>query len=694
MPPFDNAHKCKPTRVHAHASAVRGTKENLAMAINLYSKPAASPSTTAIQRLISHYQQGSLSEARREAEALTSKFPSHPVAWTILGAVHRTVSDNEAALICLKKAAELIPSDANNHFNLANTYRDLGHGTQAIEHYRRALKLKPELPNGFFHLGNLQHDAGLLQAAEKSFRHALKLNPGHLETLSNLAHLLQDMGQMQDALALYDEALRQHPKQGLLHYNRSDTLQELGRFSEAAQAARTAIQLEPHMAEAHARLAEALLELGELDHAVAAYEAALALAPNNLTIHSSLLFTLNYTPSPDRHRSLELARSYGQKTKVGARDLVVHPWNGNISPKRLRVALVSADFRIHPVGHFLEGILQNIDPQKIELIAINTQTFEDSLTQRIRPHFHEWHSIAGLPDGDAAVFLRGLGTHALLDLSGHTAGNRLPLFAHRLAPVQATWLGYFATTGVDEMDFLIADPITLPESLECDFLESIWRLPDTRLCFTAPNEAIQVNALPALSNAGITFGSFNNLVKLNDKVIQLWSGILHSLPTSRLLLMAKQLHSPEVRSNVLMRFAKHGISKNQLILEEPAPRKKYLETYHRVDVCLDPFPFPGGTTTAEALWMGVPVVTLRGERFVERQGAGLLHNAGLDAFIASDTEDYRARAIRLADNLAALAQLRMDLRERVLASPVFNSAKFAANLTAALWSMWEQRKPR
>lgn len=662
------------------------------MAINLFSKPAALPSAGAIQQLIAHYQHGNLSEAKCEAEALTGKFPSHPLAWAILGAIHRATSKNAEALVCLKKVVELTPSDANGQFNLANTYRDLGYATDAIDHYRRALKLKPDLQNGFFHLGNLQHDVGLLQAAEKSFRQALKLTPTHLETLSNLAHLLQDMGRLHDAIAIYDEALQYHPHHALLHYNRSDALRELGLFSEAEQAARTAIQIAPEMAEAHARLAEALLELGDVHRAVAAYEAALGLAPNNIVVHSSLLFTLNYAPSSDRQRSLELARSYGEKTKAIATKLKCR-WSGEAFPQRLRVGLLSADLRNHPVGHFLEGILRHIDPRKIELVAVNTQTFEDELTQRIRPYFHEWQSIAGVQDVEAAGLVQELKLHVLLDLSGHTAGNRLSLFAHRLAPIQATWLGYFATTGVEEMDYLIADPITLPKELEGDFLEPIWRLPDTRLCFTAPRESIEVNSLPALSNAGITFGSFNNLVKLNDEVIALWSRILRSLPTSRLLVMAKQLRSPEMKSNLLARFASHGILPAQLILEAPVPRKEYLATYHRVDVCLDPFPFPGGTTTAEALWMGVPVLTLQGKRFLERQGAGLLHNAGLVDWVATNIDDYHARAVSVANDISTLAHLRLELRERVLASPVFNAVKFAENLTTALWGMWEHRKP-
>ncbi len=628
----------------------------------------------------------------QKAQSLVTRFPKHPFGWTILGAIYRTGHNNTEALPCLIKVAELAPSDPNGHFNLANTYRDLGKTTEAIENYRRALKLKPDIPYGFFHLGNMQHEAGLLPAAERSLRRALKLSPEHVETLSNLAHVLQDMGQPRQALELYDRALSLQPTNALLHYNRGDVLQELGEWKEAEEAARTAIRLAPLMPEAHAQLGDVLKEFGQFSSSIDAYRTALALAPDNSAIRSNLLFTLNYLPLREGENPLKEALSFGHSVKARTEGKS-YPWRGETAPRRLRVGMVSADFRNHPVGYFLEAVLHSIDNSRVELVALNTQTFEDELTQRIRPRFREWHSIAGMTDAVAAQVVNELGLHVLLDLSGHTAGNRLPLFAHRLAPVQASWLGYFATTGVAEMDYLIADTVTLPETCERDFTEEIWRLPETRLCFTAPKEKIETNPLPAMSNSGITFGSFSNLIKLNDDVIRLWSRILRSLPTSRLLIQAKQLRSTEMRNLLIDRFAIHDIRPEQLILEGPMARSNYLKAYHQVDICLDPFPFPGGTTTAESLWMGVPVLTLEGKTFVGRQGAGLLAGVGLADWIAATPDEYHQRAVNLADNIPALAALRQHLRAKALSSPIFDSTRFAKNLESALWGMWEQKKP-
>ncbi|MFI8614142.1 tetratricopeptide repeat protein [Acidovorax sp. NPDC077693] len=663
------------------------------MAINLFARAAAAPTPIEIQTLLHAYQEGDLQAAFLKAEAVTTKFPRHALGWGILGAIHRARREDAKALPCLKKVADIHPADPTAHFNLANALRDLGQSEEAARHYHRALKLKPDLPHGFFHLGNMQHETGKLDLAERSFRRALDLTPDHIETLSNLAYVLQDGRRHQEALALYDRALAIDPDNAALHYNRGDVLLELELLDDAENAARKAIGLAPDMAQAHALWAQVLKARGDLDAAVRAYQEALRIEPDNTDIHSNLLFTLSYLPLQRQSENLEHAKAFGHTAWRKARAVALaQDWTGDPSPKVLRVGLVSADLRNHPVGHFLEGILANLGSPRIELVALSTQSFEDDLTRRIRPAFLEWHSLAGMPDAEAAAKVRSLGLHLVLDLSGHTAGNRLPLFAHRLAPVQTTWLGYFATTGVREMDYLIADAISLPREYESHFTETIWRLPDTRLCFTPPRETVQVNPLPALTQGFVTFGSTSNLLKLNDSVIASWSRILGNVPQSRLLLQAKQLGSVDMRQALTRRFATHGVQADRLILKEPADRSAYLHTYHLVDFCLDPFPFPGGTTTAESLWMGVPVMTLGGDHFLARQGAGLLTNAGLADWIATDLEDYVARAIRLAQDVPSLATLRQELRSKALASPIFDAPRFARNLEDAFWGMWDHKK--
>jgi predicted O-linked N-acetylglucosamine transferase (SPINDLY family) len=298
--------------------------------------------------------------------------------------------------------------------------------------------------------------------------------------------------------------------------------------------------------------------------------------------------------------------------------------------------------------------------------------------------------LSGKSDEAAARLIHSDSIHVLVDLSGHTAGNRLPIFAWKPAPVQVSWLGYFATTGIAAIDYLIADPWVLPETEEAYFTEKIWRLPETRLCFTSPDVDVEVSLLPALSNGYITFGCFNNLSKMNDDVVALWAKVLGSVPDSRLLLKAKQFVNGLVSKNTIDRFAAHGINSNRLILENPELRDKYLAAYHRVDIALDPFPYPGGTTSVEGLWMGVPVLTLAGERFLSRQGVGILMNVGLPEWIATDADDYVARAVSHAADLQHLSDLRSRLRQLVLASPIFDAPHFARNFEASLRGMWQK----
>jgi protein O-GlcNAc transferase len=277
----------------------------------------------------------------------------------------------------------------------------------------------------------------------------------------------------------------------------------------------------------------------------------------------------------------------------------------------------------------------------------------------------------------------------LLDLSGHTAKNRLPMFAWKPAPVQVSWLGYFASTGVAEMDYVIGDAHIAPARDECHFSESICRLPDSYLCFTPPNVAVEPGPLPALGNTQVTFGCFNKLTKMNNAVVALWARVLLAVPHSRLFLKTTQLKDAAICEVTRQEFAAHGIATDRLILEGSSPRAELLAAYQRVDIALDPFPYPGGTTSVEALWMGVPVLTKRGDRFLSHMGESILHNAGLADWIADDDDDYVAKAVAHTADLSRLAALRAGLRQQVLASPLFEAKQFARNFEAAMWGMWQ-----
>jgi protein O-GlcNAc transferase len=351
---------------------------------------------------------------------------------------------------------------------------------------------------------------------------------------------------------------------------------------------------------------------------------------------------------------------------------------------------VSGDLYQHVVGFFLEGLLSHLDPARIELIAYPAHHKEDELTARIKPFFSAWKPLVGLSDEDAARLIHADGVHVLLDLSGHTAHNRLPVFAWKPAPVQATWLGLPATTGVAQIDYVLGDPHAIPAEYDSHFTETVWRLPESYLCLTVPASPVKVGPLPALSAGQVTFGSFNNLTKMNDAVVAVWARILQSVPGSRLLLKTKQLSEPAVCDKTLQRFAACGIAPERLLLSKTVvSRDDHLAAYNKVDIALDTFPYPGVTTSAEALWMGVPVLSLQGDRFLSRTAGSIAHNAGLPDWVAADEDDYVAKAVAFSTDLQRLAKLRAGLRQQVLASPLFDAPRFARNFEDALWGMWQ-----
>ncbi len=564
----------------------------------------------------------------------------------------------EEAAASYRLALALKEDDAQVHAHLAACEQQRGQLDAAVAHYRRALVLQPGAPEWHFNLSAALHQSGQGAAAITSLRQALALDPGALPILNTLGNALMRAGQ---------------PDEALLHYRR-------------------AIALAPTDREARHNLARALKSLGRFDEALDQFRLVLAADPDDFAVRSDLLFVQNYMDWRSDADLLDEARAFGVLAASKARPYQAWPRSERTT---LRVGLVSGDLREHPVGYFAQGVLVALAAQaqgRVELVVYANTRAEDDLSRRIRACCQAWHCIEGMDDAAAAARVHADGIDILIDLAGHTANNRLPLFAWRPAPLQISWLGYCASTGMAEIDHVLTDPWIAPPGTEAQYVEHLWRLPETFLCFTPPTLAVEVGPLPALTDgAGITFGSFNNLSKINPSVIALWSRVLAAVPASRLFLKAPQLDAPSTRLSIAEQFSAHGIDVARLLLEGSSPRADYLAAYHRVDIALDPFPYPGGTTSVEGLWMGVPVLTLAGRRALGRQGASIMQNLDLPDWIADDEDDFVARAARHAADPAALALLRGGLRERLLHSPLCDAARFAGHLLAALEAMWEGR---
>lgn len=619
-----------------------------------------------------------------------AKRTDYPDALSNLGVALCEQKRYGEAEACHREALEMAPDSAAVLTNLGSTLYMRERFPEAEAAYRRALKADSRFPEALHNLGSVLLTIGRLAEAEASFKEALRFRPGYFDAHMNLGVFYNTLGRSIEAERAFRNALSLKPANSRALTLLSVALRDQGRLSESESACIAALETGIDEADAYGNLSITLRELGRLKESEAAARKALAIKPDFLDVIGNLLFDYNYGLHRDEDTCLSEAKRYG--VLVGARATgKFRSWVCGDEPECLRVGIVSGDLRDHSVGHFFESVVKALDPKRIELIAYPTHYEVSDLTRRIKPFFSAWKPLVGLNDEAAAKQIHGDGIHVLLDLSGHTAHNRLPLFAWKPAPVQASWLGYCATTGVAEMDYYIADSWTLQSSQEQYFTETIWRLPESYLCFSEPHEGGEVSALPALRNGFLTFGSFNNLTKMTDEVVTLWADLLRTVPGSRLLLKAKQLKDASVADRVRERFVAHGIEASRLQLEGPiAGRGGHLTTYERVDIGLDPFPYNGVTTTMEALWMGVPVLSLAGERFLARQGVGILNNAGLGDWVAADGTSLIVKAQSWSADLERLSALRADLRRRLKASPLLDAPRFARHFEESLFGMWRR----
>ena len=636
-------------------------------------------------------QLGRHEAARTAYEKAIDLKPLFVDAYVALGCALEDLGDRDKAVASYQRALEIEPYYAEVHANIGKVLLVLGEQDRAIRHFERSVELIPDDGETLFILGIAQKARGYFEPARSSLGRAQAILTDNIEARIHLGDTLLELEQANEAIDCYRKILEIVPDNAVVHNNLGNAYFTSGYFAEAVASYRRATELQPDFASAHSNLGGVLKDIGESLEGIKSIRRALEIAPEVDTTRSNLLFISNSLDHQSQDLLLEEATKYGEIVTSQAKPITA--WQNTPEPERiLRIGLVSADLCYHPVGFFIEGVLRAITSTtagKLEFFAYMNFYRSDSVSERIKALCHRWREIFGLSDEECVQLIQRDGIDILIDLSGHTGKTRLPIFAWKPAPIQVSWLGYFATTGVDAIDYLIADPWTLPESEEQYFTETIWRLPDTRLCFTPPDENVTIGRLPMLSESTVTFGCFNSLIKMNDEVVSVWARLLSKLPDSRLLLKARQLYHPAAQTAVLDQFSRQGVAAQRLVLEGPADRAGYLASYNRIDIALDPFPYTGGTTTAEALWMGVPVLTLAGKHFLARQGVGLLANAGLHDWIATDARDYVARAVSHAADSRKLAELRLNLRERVLASPVFDAHSFAIHLDNALRSMWK-----
>lgn len=595
------------------------------------------------------------------------------------------------ALLVLRHALNANSCDAECWNILGIALHDLGDFSSALRCYRQAIQIRPSCVEFICNSARALNDLNFFNESIECYQQALNLNPKNAQVFNSLGAIFYKKNQYNIALNYYEKALSIKSDYAEAHSNRGNALRALKQFAKAEDAQKIALSLQSNRAEFHANLGTVLQDQGRAEEALAAYSCARNLKPDDSNIISRWLFLSNFTANEKPKQQLIIAQQFGQLVQRHAQAFT--NWPHSRDPNRpLRIGFVSGDLCQHPVGYFLLNVLEalhRLANGRLRFYGYTTTALVDVITTRIRACCVDWLTVTALPDVALVERIRSDEIDILIDLAGHTAHNRLSVFAWKPAPIQVSWLGYFATTGLSEIDYLLADPIGVPVTHQHYFTEQIWYLPETRLCFSPPDQAPSVAPLPALKNGYLTFGSFQNPAKLNDRVLQLWAQILKRLPQTRLRLQNQLFDDSASRDHFEQRLCQHGIDLTCLSLYGRIGRDAYFAAYADVDLILDTFPFPGGTTTCEALWMGVPTLTLAGESLLARQGASLMTAAGLADWVVTTENGYLTQAIYWARNPMQLAALRRTLRKQVAFSPLCDAERFAQHLESALRQMWQ-----
>ncbi|HUV49877.1 MAG TPA: tetratricopeptide repeat protein [Anaerolineae bacterium] len=637
-------------------------------------------------------KQGQLEEAAASyRKALTIK-PDFAEAHNNLGNAFKEQGQLEEAVASYRKALIIKPDYAEAHNNLGNALIKQGRLEEAAASYRKALIIKPDYAEAHNNLGIALIKQGRLEEAAASYRKAIIIKPDYAEAHSNLGNALKEQERLEEAAASYRNALTIKPDFAEAHNNLGNALIEQGRLEEAAASYRKALIIKPDYAEAHNNLGNALIERGQLEEATASYRKALIIKPDYAEAHSNLLRNLNYFPNISGEDIYNESIKWDQQH---AKTLLrKEPVYANIKEKerKLRIGYVSPDFRTHSVAYFFEPLIKAHNKENVEVYCYSNVMKPDNVTERLKVEADNWFSIVGKSDEDVAEQIRRDGIDILVDLAGHTAKNRLLVFAYKPAPIQVTWLGYGSTTGMSAIDYRFTDEVADPVG-EADNLhsEELIRLESGFLCYKGDESAPEISRLPCLERGYITFGNFNNLTKTTPEVVKFWSDILHALPNAHFLMKSRQLKDEEVKAKYQGMFEKEGISGDRIELFGWLPNKKdHLGLYSKIDIGLDPFPYNGTTTTCEALWMGVPVVTMLGDRHFGRVGASILKHVGLGELIANDPKSYVEIALQLSMDIEKLAALRNGLRDQMINSPLCDASAFARNVEEAYIRMWER----
>ncbi len=596
------------------------------------------------------------------------------------------VNQHEEAIRLLRRALEVQPDFAALHNNLGKALNNLRRYAEALEVLARGLTLSPDAQALWYNLGNALAGQGQVADAVDAYREALRLSPDDYRVLLNLGNALRTVREDTEAVACYRRAIELAPDVPDAYNNLAMAMLSQGDVDAAREMVSRALALAPNLAPAHNNLGQILKDSGEIDEAVSAFRQAVALAPKDEQAHSNLVYSLSFHPGHDDRTIGQESRSWA---RAHAESVPVRTHAAGGEPgRRLRIGYVSPDFRDHCQALFMAPLLANHDSEQVEVHCYADVAVPDGVTERLKGNVDAWRPVYGVGDARVADMIGDDRIDVLVDLTMHMSHGRPLLFARKPAPVQMAWLAYPGTTGQSAIDYRVTDPWLDPPGRGDDlFAELPLRLPDTFWCYDPLDDAVRVGGLPADEAGHITFGCLNNFCKVNEGVLRLWAAVMRAVPESRLLLMAP-VGRPRDRVRRLLEAA--GVVPERVQFVDFRPRRRYLETYRRIDLCLDTLPYNGHTTSLDAYWMGVPVVTRVGNTVAGRAGWSQLNNLRLADLAAFDDEQFVATACALAADRPRLRELRTTLRERMRRSPLMDGRRFAAALERLYRQAWRE----
>lgn len=631
---------------------------------------------------------GKLDDAMRAYKKAAKLLPGDPTVHNNLGAALQQGADYQGAVFSFRRAVNLAPEDPQFLTNLGAALHKLGQNEEAIISLKRALSLAPDHVPGLLNLGNVLMVEGKYSEACASIKRALTLQPDSRIVRDSLGAALLRAGRAEEAVACLEQDLTEAPTP-LTYQELVKALMQLQRLTEAERHAREGAERFPGEHVVFGNLGDVLQQQGRLEESIAVHRHGQALSKGAVLPGGGIAFLLNALPcSHDEQKAATLAAA----SALEAKPIRPGPLRPRHPEKRLRIGYVSPDFRAHSVAYFFLNLIAHHDRSRVEVVCYHASFQRDAMTDQIRARADRWVDIAALDADSAARRIQSDRIDILVDLAGHTGGNRLDVFARRPAPLQVTYLGYPNSTGLTTMDYRITDTLADPVGLaDDDYTETLIRLPRIFLAFSAPPGAPEVAEPPSSRGQALTFGSFNAIHKLSDVVLELWAKVLHALPDSRLLLKTSAFADDGVMARIRAKLESLGIAPGRLtLLGYEKERSHHLAIYERVDIALDSFPYGGTTTTCEAMYMGVPVITLAGDTHASRVGVSLMNAVGLPELVADKPQAFVEIAKRLADDRQGLADLRRSLRQRMEDSPLMDGAGLARAIETAYREIWRK----